>query len=169
MAVTITVCNQTDMLIRYGAMQYSLFISSPPRNPFFVALRSSAVTTNNGGNPYLRNADGTYNGNGTNQLSTGNGYTYGGKSLENVGLTYSSGVVTMKADNVKWIATGAGFSARSAILCYELPVSSYFSGDRLGASVALAAIDFGGLETADNNRSFTVKWPAGGILQWTMA
>jgi hypothetical protein len=169
MTVTITVCDKFGELLNRGAVQTSSFRGYQEFNPFYVTLRSAAVTTDNGGAPYLRNANGTYNGNGASQLATGNGYTYQGKALENVMLTYASGVVTMTADDVKWTATGAGFSARSALLCYELPRLSVYTGDRYGASVALAAIDFGTNLSAANNLLFTIKWPAGGIFQWRMA
>lgn len=177
MAVTVNVFNGISNLERYGAIQRLNSTSYQERNPFYVTLRSVAKTSPfdaTAGNLPLRARDfsGVYNGVGADELATGNGYTKGGKTLENVSLSYSAGVLTMKADDVKWIASGAGIAARSALLCYEVPISRVFnsatSNDPYTASAALAIIDFGELLTASANLSFSINWPAAGIFKWRL-
>lgn len=52
----------------------------------------------------------------TNELATANGYTAGGATAANPTATLSAGVVTFDTDNVSWTASGAGITARYAVL-----------------------------------------------------
>ncbi len=177
MTITVSVFNGISNLERYGAIQRLNSTSYQARNPFYVTLRSVAKASPfdiTAGDFPLRARDfsGVFNGVGADEIATGNGYTKGGKALENVSFTYSAGVLTMKADDVKWTASGTGIAARSALLCYELPISRMFnsgsSNDPYTASAALAIIDFGGLLTASANLSFSIKWNAAGIFAWRL-
>jgi hypothetical protein len=186
MAVTVNVYAGVIQAALYGAVQKTNTIDLATRSPFFVTLRSVGVETFNanentssfsnffntqaGFGTYLRAPyTGVYATAGNNELATGNGYTKGGKPLTNARLSYSSGVLTLKSDDVRWTATGSGISAKSALLCYEFPVSRFYSNDPYTASCALAMIDFDGTQSAPAGTSFTLQWPAAGILKWQLA
>ena len=197
MAVTINVYAGVIQAALYGAIQKTNTIDFVTRSPFFVTLRSVGVETFNANentstfDPYPSGAPvgapliydtsagfgtylrapytGVYTTAGNNELATGNGYTKGGKPLTNARLSYSSGVLTLKSDDVRWTATGSGISAKSALLCYEFPISRFYSNDPYTASCALAMIDFDGTQTAPAGTSFTLQWPAAGVFKWQLA
>ena len=52
----------------------------------------------------------------TNEVANGNGYTTGGVTMTAVTLTNSSGTITFDSDNVEWNVTGAGITARFAVI-----------------------------------------------------
>lgn len=52
----------------------------------------------------------------SNQVANGNGYTTGGITLTNVTWNNSSGTVTFDCDNVQWVASGSGITARYAVI-----------------------------------------------------
>ena len=52
----------------------------------------------------------------TNELATANGYTAGGATAANPTVTLSAGTVSFDTDNVSWTASGAGITARYAVL-----------------------------------------------------
>lgn len=92
--------------------------------------------------------------NNTTEIANGNGYTTGGKALSNVRFQYSSGIVTVKADDVSWRATGGTISANAALL-------------RFG-SLNLVKIDFGATQSAPANTSLFVLWHADGLFTFSM-
>lgn len=92
----------------------------------------------------------------TNQLSTANGYTNEdgtgtGKLLAGKGVTSSTNVVTLDADNVVWTFTGAGNTAR--ILVLSDVTSNVTTTDPL-----ILWVDFGQNETASGGGTFTIDW-----------
>lgn len=98
------------------------------------------------------------------ELTTGNGYTEGGKILQNVRFSYAAGVLTVLADDVTWKASGSGISARKAVLSYyESPFNPPYYFTR-----TIATIDFGETLTAVANSSIGIKWHSDGIAQYTL-
>ena len=171
MAVTISVFNGVpSVLAQYGAIQKTNTTGVETRCPLFVTLRSVDVSTFDAtASGYLRTlSTGTYTTTGANELATANGYTRGGKSLENVVLTYSSGALTLTAADTKWVATGAGFSAKSALLCYKTPGPVY-AGDVYYSSVPIAMIDFDATITVSAGFSLALAWSANEIFKWELA
>lgn len=164
MAITVNIFNQVpERLALYGAIQKTNTIGIDTRCPLFVILRSVDVSTFNAA------ASGQLSNVADNEIATGNGYTKGGKALENVRFSYTSGVLALLANDTAWAATGGSIVAKSALLCYELPVAKHFSGDYRYTSVPLAMIDFGGTETVVAGISLVVQWPADGIFKWQLA
>ncbi len=103
----------------------------------------------------------------TNQLSTSNGYTVedGTGSGELLGSkTHANTLNVSKFDaaNTVWTATGAGFTARIAVISDV--VSNVTSTDPL-----LLWVDFGQDETASGGGTFTIAWNASGIATITPA
>jgi hypothetical protein len=90
------------------------------------------------------------------ELATGNGYTAGGKSLQNFRYVFNAGIVSVFADNVAWKASGSGITAAKALLKYS------------NVSTAIAIIDFGETLTAVANTSLGVQWHANGIVQYSL-
>ena len=90
------------------------------------------------------------------ELATGNGYTAGGKSLQNFRYVFNAGVLSVFADNVAWKASGSGITAAKALLKYS------------NVSTAVATIDFGATLTAVANTSLGVQWHANGIIQYSL-
>lgn len=90
------------------------------------------------------------------ELATGNGYTAGGKSLQNFRYVFNAGVLSVFADNVVWKASGSGITAAKALLKYA------------NVSTAVATIDFGATLTAVANTSLGVQWHANGIIQYSL-
>lgn len=90
------------------------------------------------------------------ELATGNGYTTGGKSLQNFRYVFNAGVLSVFADNVVWKASGSGITAAKALLKYA------------NVSTAVATIDFGATLTAVANTSLGVQWHANGIIQYSL-
>lgn len=113
------------------------------------------------------------------EIATGNGYTRGGKFLTEVSAQYSSGDLIMRAADLSWTATGAGFSAQSALLCYRQPAQFSPSWDYSGTytagatiysdSYAVGMIDFGGTVTANAGVDFVIQWHPDGIVRWRLA
>lgn len=171
MAITINLFNGIPSALGiYGAIQKTNTTGLDTRCPLFVTLRSVDVTTFSASdNGFLRSqSTGGYTTTGNNELATGNGYTKGGKALENVRLEYPAGVLTLFADDIKWIASGGSINAKSALLCYERPAAR-FSGDIYYTSLPLAMIDFGGTLTAPAGKALTLEWAALGIFKWQLA
>lgn len=52
----------------------------------------------------------------SNQVANGNGYTTGGVTLTGVTWTNSSGTLTFDCDDPTWAASGAGITARFAVI-----------------------------------------------------
>ena len=175
MAITINVYRSARSVVAHGAIQKTNTVDFATRNPFFVTLRSVGVETfNSTDSGLLRNANtGTYSTEGANELSTANGYIQGGKSLLNTRLLYSSGALTLYADDLAWLATGSGITAKSALLCYEFPAPRQLAGqlvtDPYVNSCAVAMIDFDGTKTAVAGTALTLQWPAAGILKWELS
>lgn len=170
MAITVSVFNKVpERLALYGAIQKTNTIGVDTRCPLFVILRSVDVSTFNAADfGRLRSGFG-YSSAGANEIATGNGYTKGGKTLENVRFSYSSGVLALLANDTVWTATGGSIVTKSALLCYEMPEARHFSGDVHYSSVPLALIDFGGTETVPAGISLVLQWPADGIFKWQLA
>ncbi len=103
----------------------------------------------------------------TNELSTSNGYTAedGTGSGELLGSkTHANTLNVSKFDaaNTVWTATGAGFTARIAVLSDV--VSNVSATDPL-----LLWVNFGQDETASGGGTFTIAWNASGIATITPA
>lgn len=189
MAVTVNAYDSVAVALHFGIFQKTPTLDTATRTPFFVTLRSVGVetfdATDDGvaggfrpsgitarGEIELRDGTGVsgvpVSTAGQNELATGNGYTVGGKALENVRVVYSSGVLTMYADDLSWAATGAGFTAKSALLCYEYP-SVRRGNDVYTNCAALAMIDFDESVAVVAGTSLTLQWPSSGILKWSLA
>lgn len=95
--------------------------------------------------------------NGATEISAGNGYSTGGKYLQNVTYNYSSGVLTIKANSISWKATGGSLSADSAYLQHVY-----------SSATNLAKIDFGGSQTAVQNSSILINWHTNGIFRYSL-
>lgn len=108
------------------------------------------------------------------ELSTGNGYTAGGKTLQNVWLNYNAGELKMYADDVSWFASGAGITASSAALYFYKSIDSSPARTALSTAVLynnstlLATIDFDGSKTTVAGTTLTVAWPSGLLFKWKM-
>jgi hypothetical protein len=92
--------------------------------------------------------------NGSTEIANGNGYTTGGKALSNFRFTYSSGLVTVKADDASWRATGGSLSANTAYL-------------RISTR-DLVKIDFGATLSAPANTALVVQWHTDGLFNFSM-
>jgi hypothetical protein len=93
----------------------------------------------------------------TNELSTANGYTNGGLTLTSVTWTEASGVITFTAANAVWAATGAGITARTAVIRKSGTANSHV--DPLVAYCS-ETVD----QTAPAGSNFTVQINASGIF-----
>ena len=98
----------------------------------------------------------------TNQLATANGYTNEdgtgtGKLLAGKGHTNTLNVSSLDADNVVWTSSGAGFTARIAVLSDV--TSNVTTTDPL-----ILWIDFGANETASGGGTFTIDWSGTDIV-----
>lgn len=60
----------------------------------------------------------------TSEHSNANGYTTGGEAITGVTWLESSGTVTFDCDNVVWTASGAGITARYAVIYKNATVNS---------------------------------------------
>lgn len=101
----------------------------------------------------------------TNQLATANGYTAEdgtgtGKLLAGKTLANTLNVVKVDADDPAWTATGAGITARIAVLSDV--TSNITTTDPL-----LCWMDFGQNETASGGGTFTIVYNAAGIATIT--
>lgn len=76
------------------------------------------------------------------EVAAGNGYTAGGATLSGKTVTYnSSGNKTvMDADDPTWTASGAGFSANSAVF-YDSTTDNLIGWLDFGSTITLAASD----------------------------
>lgn len=153
MAITISLYNGiTSSLGVYGAIQKTNTLGEDTRSSLEATLHSVDVASFNAANPA---------GVTDNELATGNGYTVGGKVLQNLRFTYTAGVLALFADDVTWTASGAGFTAKSALLRYRYPAASGIE--------ALALIDFDMTSTISAGASLTLQWPSAGIFKWDLA
>lgn len=103
-------------------------------------------------------ATATYAGAGSeaNEIATANGYTQGGAALAGKAVAGTT-TVTWKANASQWTATGAGFTARVAVL-----YSTTNSNRRI------VHVDFGSDQTASGGGTFTITWDAtNGIINIT--
>jgi hypothetical protein len=98
--------------------------------------------------------------NGATELTTGNGYTAGGKGLTNLRFDYTSGLITVRADAVSWRATGGSLSANRAYLQWLIPAP--------GSNANLVLIDFGATLTAPSNTALRVQWHADGLFTYSI-
>lgn len=60
----------------------------------------------------------------TNEVANGDGYTTGGEAVAGEALSVSTGTTTFDLDNVVWTASGAGITARSAVVYKNATVNS---------------------------------------------
>ena len=86
----------------------------------------------------------------SNELSTGGGYTAGGKALASKAVTQGSST-KWDADDVAW--TSATFTAAHAVI-YD---------DTLTNDDLIGSIDFGGNQSVSNG-TFTIQWNVNGIV-----
>ena len=98
----------------------------------------------------------------TNELATANGYTAGGKALENVDWDQAAGVATLAADDTSWTASGGSITARYAVVYDDTAASKdllfYVLLNATPADV-----------TATNGNMLTLQWDATGVLNITPA
>ena len=118
---------------------------------FKVMLTSSSYTPN--ASTHTVKAD------VTNELSTANGYTAGGATLGSVTWTLSGGTVTFDAADTAWTASGAGITARYAVIYDDTPSSP---ADPLVAYILLDTTPADVTASAGNN--LTLQWNASGIF-----
>jgi hypothetical protein len=88
----------------------------------------------------------------TSQVANGDGYTTGGITLTGVTFTNSSGTSTFNCDDVEWIASGAGFICRFAVI-YDDTVA----GDPLVAVCLLDTTPADVTVTAGNALTITIN------------
>lgn len=197
MAVTSNVYTDTGRLAYWGIFQQGKATTWTPTVPFFVLLCSTdatefqagydkplswSIVTYSGPYSYTVSYGGLMEGGSGYEpveVATGNGYTKGGQFLSNVSAQYDSGDLIMRANEVRWTATGAGFSAKSALLCYQWPVQfsrfansgafGYDAAILYASSFAVAMIDFGGTITASAGVDFVLEWHPDGIMRWRLA
>lgn len=81
-----------------------------------VALRSATLKASLHSASYTFAATHSVYADLTNELSTANGYTNGGKALTGVTWDHSAGIATLDADDVVWTASGGSIAARRAVL-----------------------------------------------------
>ncbi len=194
MAVTSNVYTTTGRNAQWGIFQQGKATVWTPTVQFFVLLCSTDVSKFQAGfNSTLGFAastgPGTFSLTGLlnqssatfrpTEVATGNGYTRGGKFLTNVTAQYSAGDLIMRAADVSWTATGAGFSAQSALLCYRQPAQFSPSWDYSGTytagatiysdSYAVSMIDFDGTRTASAGSDLVIQWHSDGVMRWRLA
>lgn len=116
---------------------------------FKVLLTSSSYTPNAGTH--------TVKADVTNELSTANGYTAGGETLGSVTWNRSGGTVTFGAADTVWTASGAGITARYAVLYDDTAAS-----DELVCYILLDTTPADVTATAGN--TLTLAWNGSGIL-----
>lgn len=94
----------------------------------------------------------------TNELSTANGYTAGGKQLTTPVITAdnTNNLGKFDADDVSWASSS--ITARRAVL--------YKNTGTPSTSALIACIDFGADKTTTSG-TFLITWNAGGILNLT--
>ena len=98
----------------------------------------------------------------TNELSTANGYTAGGEALGSVTWAETgagTGVFKFDAADTVWTASGAGITARYAVIYDDTPTSP---ADPLVAYILLDTTPADVTVTAGN--TLTLQWNASGIL-----
>lgn len=144
-AATITLYNSTKEYLADGTFDLN-------SNAFKVTLHNSTYTPNASTHTVLADA--------TNQLSTANGYTSGGATLGTVTWTRSGGTVTFDAADVVWTASGAGITARYAVIS----ATGTLNG-RVDPLVAYILLDSAPADvTATAGNTFTLAFNALGIF-----
>ena len=98
----------------------------------------------------------------TNQLATANGYTSGGAALGTKTHANTLNVSTFDAADTVWTSSGAGFTARIAVIADVATAVET-------TSPLLCWTDFGQNETASGGGTFTIAWNASGIATITPA
>jgi len=93
----------------------------------------------------------------TNELSTANGYTAGGEALTSVTWGQTGGTATFDAADTQWTASGAGITARRAVIYDDTAAN-----DELVASILLDTTPADVTATAGN--TLTLQWNASGIF-----
>ncbi len=97
----------------------------------------------------------------TNELSTANGYTSGGATLGSVTWTQSTVTMTFDAADTSWTASGAGITARYAVIRSTVTANGHV--EPLLAYVLLDITPADVTATAGND--FVLQWNASGIMQ----
>lgn len=93
----------------------------------------------------------------TNELSTANGYTAGGEALTSVTWGQTGGTATFDAADTQWTASGAGITARRAVIYDDTAAN-----EELVASILLDTTPADVTATAGN--TLTLQWNASGIF-----
>lgn len=96
----------------------------------------------------------------TNELSTANGYTNGGATLGSVTWTQSTVTMTFDAADTSWTASGAGITARYAVIRSTVTANGHV--EPLLAYILLDTTPADVTATAGNN--FVLQWNASGIF-----
>ena len=140
MAVTISLYNQTASLVMQGKLATS--------NTFKVMLLDSDATFNPAHTKFTDVS--------SDEVS-GNGWTAGGETLANAGITIvTTDDAKFDADDVSVVATPAAITASAAVIGVD---------DGAGGYDLLAFVDFGVEQTAEAGNVFSIIWDANGIFQ----
>lgn len=99
-----------------------------------------------------------YYGTLTNEVANGNGYTTGGVTLTNCAMSYNAdaNTVTLTADNPSW--PDSTFSNRYAVIYDATP-----------ANKPLVCYQDWAVDKSPSAGTFSITWPATGIVQATVA
>lgn len=91
------------------------------------------------------------------QIANGNGYTTGGKALQNITWAWDGANSRTKwdSDDLSWTASGGAIGPATGCWIY----SDTSTGDKL-----VCYIDFGGAETAGDGTDFKITFNANGIF-----
>ena len=89
---------------------------------------------------------------------TGTGYTAGGRTLTNLGVSVSNGVGFTTFANA--VFTSSSFTARGALI-YNTTPSANSNANTTLTNAAVCVLDFGA-DCTSNNSNFTVVFPAAG-------
>lgn len=145
MAASITLYQSVSEYIADGTIDLDT-------DTFKVTLHTSSYTPNAASHTVYADL--------TNELSTANGYTNGGATLGSVTWNRSGGTATLDAADTQWTASGAGITARYAVIrkdgtanAIASPLIGYILLDTTPADVSVTA-----------GNTLTLQWNASGIL-----
>lgn len=153
MAITINLFQAAKYVPLYG-------VTRKPGGLFVILRTASLAGTNMTGAQHpMRNLAMTLEPAAQNEVATGNGYVQGGKYLENVRLNYESNKVIVRANDVKWKATGGSIVASSAVLAH---------GDKSDYRKAspIALIDLNGSQTIGDGNAIIIQWYLSQVLSF---
>lgn len=143
MAIAQTLCSSFKAELLLGVHDFR----ATSGDTFKIALYTSAADL--GANTTQYTATGE---------TTGTGYTAGGQTLTNLGVSVSNGVGFTTFANA--VFTSASFTARGALIYNTTPSATDANGAAL-TDPAVCVLDFGADRTVYDN-TFTITFPAAG-------